>query len=319
MKDLSAIEESLNDLSYDIKAEIVIADLWENGLNPADFLIFPDGLFCRRFKKDVSHAEILELNNGQEVLSVHITRESIYDSLPEALFHSTLGEGLNSGHEMAEASKIQKREERECRTFFLPFENEIFFQKVQLELSERKILQRFSENLFNDIFPDFWNLDRSLPKKLVSKLMLFLHYAYKFAGNTELISRALEVILDEPVSVRIDTVNFAGNGSENTVNQVDQGLGQSRLGLDMVCGTHLEDQAPVMEFSIGPLENTHIEDYLDNGIISRFLDVFFNYFVPLEMNAIKTIKGYASRQEFVLSESGPTYLGYNTYLYEGIN
>lgn len=314
MKDLSAIKESVNDLSYDIKAEIVIADLLENGLNQNDCLVYPDGLFRRRFKKDVSHAEIVPLNNGQHVLGIHITRESIYDSLPEALFHGPPPEGLISGHEMAKSSKTQKAEEKESRSFFLPFENEIFFQKVQLELSERKILHRFSDNLFNDIFPDFWNLDRSLPKELVNKLMLFLHYSHRFVGNCALTAKALEVILNEAVSINLIT-----NPSDPELRLVKEYqapslLGGSSLGEDMICGDQSEDQFTVMEFVIGPLKNSRVEDYLETGIISRFLEVFFSYFVPLEMIPTKKIKGYAARQEFAISDKGHTFLGYNTIL-----
>jgi hypothetical protein len=319
MKDLSAIKESVNDLTYDIKAEIVIADLLENGLNANDFFVFPDGLFRRRFKKDVSHAEVVSLNNGQDVLGVHITREGLYDALPEAIFHGPPQETLTTGHEMAKASKTQKMEEKECRIFFLPFENEIFFQKVQLELSERKILQRFSDNLFNDIFPDFWNLDRSLPRGLVSKLMLFLHYAHKFAGNFELTAKVLEVILNEKITVNlyptlVNPLKYPVLGHHNLTV-----LGESTLGNNMICGNQSEDTFTIMEFEIGPLMNTRIEDYLDNGAITRFLDIFFGYFVPLEMVATRRIRGYAEKQEFVLSDKGQTFLGYNTILNERNN
>jgi hypothetical protein len=319
MKDLLTIKESVNELSYDIKAEIVIADLVENGLHQSDCIVFPVGLFRRRFKKDVSHAELIKLNNSQEVLGIHITRESIYDSLPEAIFHRPTDEGLTTGHEMAKASKTQKREEKECRTFFLPFENEIFFQKVQLELTERKILQRFSENLFNDIFPEFWNLDLSLPKELVSKLMLLLHYTHIFVGDCELTAKALEIILNEPVKVNL--VSDPGNSDIATVSQRQNTspLGSSSLGQDMICGNQSEEQFMVIEFVIGPLSNTRIEDYLEQGSIARFLDVFFSYFVPLDLVATKKIVGYAARQEFILSEEGPSFLGYNTILHEQKN
>lgn len=318
MKDLSAIKESINDLSYDIKAEVVIADLLENGLQQADCLIYPDGLFRRRFTKDVSHAAMVKLNNGQEVVGVHITRESIYDSLPEAIFHGPPESGLNSGHEMAKASKAQKKEEKESRAFFLPFENEIFFQKVQLELTERKILHRFSENLFNDIFPEFWNLDHTLPKELVSKLMLFLHHTYRFVGNIDLTAKALEVILNEPVSVSLVS-NRADSDQSLTRDKPVQSpslLGMSALGQDFVCGNQSEDQITTMEFTIGPLRNTRIEDYLDGGNISRFLEVFFSYFVPLDLIPSKKVRGYAAKQEFNLSVTGTSFLGYNTILGE---
>jgi hypothetical protein len=314
MNDLLTIRESVNNLSYDIKAEIVIADLIENGFNQQDYIIYPDGLFRRRFKKDVSHAEVIEFNNGKKVLGIHLTRESIYDALPEAIFHGPPEENLTTGHEMAKASKIQKKEEKECRMFFLPFENEIFYQKVQLELSERKILHRFSENLFNDIFPEFWNLDRSLPKELVSKLMLFLHYSHKFAGDSELTARALEVILNEKVEVRLLPQAINSDAKAQVETAGFSVLGSSFLGQDLICGDHSDDQFPVMEFIIGPLENTSIEDYLDHGPITRFLDVFFSYFVPMDFLVSKKIKVAAARKGFVISDKGATFLGYNTVL-----
>lgn len=319
MKDIAALKESINDLSYDIKAEIVIADLVENGLHQTDYMVIPDGLFRRRFKKDVSHAEIVQLNNGQDILGIHITRESIYDALPEAIFHGPPPEGLTTGHEMAKVSKTQKLEEKECRVFFLPFENEIFFQKMQLELTERKILQRFSENLFNDIFPDFWNLDRSLPKDLVSKLMLFLHYTHKFVGNVELTARALEIILNEPVAINLISTPVNPDKYPVLGELITSALGTTTLGQDMICGTQSEDEFTIMEFVIGPLRNTRIEDYLENGRNTEFLDVFFSYFVPLEIIPTKRIKGYAAKQEFALSETGQTFLGYNTILNERNN
>ncbi|MFO7616171.1 MAG: hypothetical protein R6V75_02885, partial [Bacteroidales bacterium] len=186
MKALQQIRETINDLAYDIKAEVVIADLLENGLSPGDFITIPDGLFRRRYRKDLTHAELIALNNGQEILGLHLTREGLYDALPEALFHGIQTENVNSGEEMARVSKTQRIEEKECRNFFLPFENEILYQRVQIEMAERRILRRFSENLFNDVFPELWNIDRSLPRTLVSRLMLFLHYAHRFSSQPEL-------------------------------------------------------------------------------------------------------------------------------------
>lgn len=314
MKDLAAIKDTINDLAYDIKAEVIIADLLENGMGQQDFIIVPDGLFRRRYKKDVTHADTIELNNDQHLLEVHLTREGLYDSLPEALFHSTAEENLNSGHDMARLSKKQKMEEKACRNFFLPFENEIFRQKVQLELSERKVLHQFSENLFNDIFPEFWNLDRTLPGILVSRLMLFLHYSYRIAGDIDLTAQALETILDEKVSARW-MENIPTEWPEFTGFQVASSvLGSSSLGKDLVCGDHSAEQFPCLEFTIGPLRNSQIEDYLENGPIDRFLSVFFGYFVPMEVIPVKKIKGKAGRNEFTLNPDPPVFLGYDTII-----
>jgi len=314
MKDFSDVRDTVNDLSFDIKAEIVIADLIENGLPQHGFVVMADGFFQRRYKKDLSHAEVIKLNNGQEILGIHLTREGIYDALPEAIFHAPPDEAPKTGHDMARVSKKQKMEEKECRNFFLPFENEIFNQKIQLELSERKILRRFTENLFNDIFPEFWDIDRSLPKELVSKLMLFLHYAHKIVGDVELTAKTLETILDEPVTINLtshpitrDLVMVSGYQKSST-------LGSSMLGQDMVCGDKTDDTYLMMDFLIGPIKHTNIGDYLANGMIARFLDVFFSYFVPLELVAKTTILCDAATHGFALGDDTSGVLGYTSVL-----
>jgi hypothetical protein len=314
MKNLAEVKDTINDLAHDIKAEVILADLLENGLSQQDYIIISDGLFRRRYKKDITHAEVTELNNGQELLEIHLTREGIYDALPEALFHGLPDERLSSGQDMAKLSKKQKLEEKACRNFFLPFENEIFHQRVQLEQSERKVLHKFSENLFNDIFPDFWNLDRSLPGVLVSRLMLFLHYSHRIAGNIDLTAQALETILDEKVTAR-----WIGNGNARIsgnpgLRMAPSCLGSSLLGKDFVCGDHPPEWFPSLEFTIGPLSGSRIEDYLENGPIDRFLDVFFGYFVPMEVIPVRKIIGHSGKNEFMLSPDAPVYLGYDTIL-----
>jgi hypothetical protein len=146
--------------------------------------------------------------------------------------------------------------------------------------------------------------------------MLFLHYSHKFVGNRDLTAEALEVILNEPVTINLIScpVNSEPDSAELFLSP--SVLGSSSLGQDLICGDQSEDQMTMMEFAIGPLKNTRIEDYLENGIITKFLEVFYSYFVPLEMTPLIKIKGYAAQQELVLSETGLSFLGYNTLLYE---
>jgi hypothetical protein len=134
MNNLNEIAGSVNGLLYDIKAEVIIADLIENKVNPADIVFIPDGSFKRNYTHDILFAEVRKLNNSQQVVNIHTSRDGLYDSLPEGLFHEQTHERITSGKDMAEDSKKLKLEEKEARNFFLPFENEIFFQRVILEL-----------------------------------------------------------------------------------------------------------------------------------------------------------------------------------------
>jgi hypothetical protein len=68
-----------------------------------------------------------------------------------------------------------------------------------------------------------------------------------------------------------------------------------------------------MEFVIGPLKNSSIEDFLENGPYSRFLSCFYNFFVPIEMEAVTIVKADETRQQFILNDSSSNViLGYNS-------
>ncbi len=313
MPDLKEISTSINCLFNDIKAEVVAADMIENEVNPADIVIFHDGAFSRNYSRDINFAEVTKLENGQQVLGIHITRDGLYDSLPEAVFHDQSNDPLTSGHEMAKFSKKQKMEEKEARLFFLPLENELFYQRIQLEIEERKLLYRFSENLFDDSYPQFWNLERTLPKKLVSRFVLILHLTHKILGNPDLTAKCLGVILEEEVKINIARRSLKEIDLFGITGKKNAGLGSSVLGEDFICGSYTSEYDPVMEFVIGPLKNSSIEDYLENGSYSGFLSCFYSFFVPIEMEAVTIIKPNETKQHFVLNDSSSNViLGYNS-------
>jgi hypothetical protein len=313
MNDLKEIAISINHLKHDIRAEVIVAEIIENGLNPAEIIIIPDGSFRRKFSKDVTYAEVIESENGQRVLGIHVTRDGLYDSLPEAIFHHQSVEPLTSGHDMAKLSKKQNTEEKEARLFFLPFENEIFYHRIQIELEERKLLHRFSENLFDDIYPQFWKLDRTLPKKLVSRLVLFLHLTHKIVGNRYLTAKCLEIIIEEDVNVSYIRNHHSGKNIPGSPGRKTSGLGSTGLGENFICGDYMSDSDPVMNFEIGPLMNSSIKDYLENSTYSRFLNCFYSFFVPVEMNAVTTIKVSDAQRQFTLNDAqSDVILGYNS-------
>lgn len=312
MRNLDKIALSINNLRYDIKAEVIVADIIENGMNEAEIVTTPDGLFKRRFNQDISKAETRELNNGEKVLEIHITRDGIYDALPGGLFHDQPKESVSKGQEMASHSKKQRLIEHEARRFFQPFENEIFLKHVNLELEERKILNRFSENLFDDIFSEFWKLDRSLPHIFLSRMILMLHLAHKITGNLEMTARTLEIIIEETVKVNLISPEQPNKVSNHMSNDNHGALGFSELGKNLICGNHVNSFHPVLEFVFGPLRNSSIEDYLENGKISRFLECFIGYFVPVEMDVSTRVLVDKEEMSFTLDSVLNPVLGYNS-------
>jgi len=305
--------EKIGEEPFDVKAEVLIAGLMEKGLKPDELVVIPGGSFDRRFSPDVREAGLFKLANGKQLLGFHVTRDGIYDSMPEALFHSQSERPLKNGAEMAAESKKLKNEEKEIRRFFLPFENEIFLQRVHLEVQERETLWRISENLFDEVFPEFWGLDPSAGSKYIPRLALLLHFSHKITGNTRLTAKCLETILDEKVEATFFLDYHPQQVEKNLPGQTLNGLGTSALGVDFICGQVLNMPVATIRFKIGPLQNTPLEDFLEGGKAEKFLRCFYSFFIPAEIEVKTTVSAGEKYRHFTLGEGAEApVLGYNS-------
>ena len=315
MVDSDEIKGIVQQVFYDIKAEVVIADLVENGLGIDDIVTTQKGIFKRRYTRDIDSLSDLKLKNGQELVEILLNRDGLYDSLPEGLFHERRHKSSGEKEESSKESKRIKQEEKAARNFFLPFENEIIRQGIMLELEERKVLGEFSEKLFSDIYPDIWELHHNLNRKYIYRLALLLHFAHKIAGRNKLMAKCLETIIEEKVDIRIvsnDGLNHAERLNVFSDNKKCE-LGAGELGVDFVCGDHGENYGKTMQFIIGPLKKTQITDYLANGPLTNFLQCFYGYFVPVDYDVTLDVLVDPEKQGFELSEEfGGPVLGFES-------
>lgn len=315
MRKPNLITETIHNITYDIKAEAIIGDLIQNGFLNDDFIAIHDGSFKRRYGRDIDFSEELKLENGQKITGIHLNRDGLYDSLPEGLFHQKTGAPQKESDKVSGVSKKLKAEEKAARNFFLPFENEIFFQRIHLELEERKILSRFSENLFDDIFPEFWNLDKTLDRKYIRRMVMFLHFSHQIAGNLNLTAKCLESILKENVTVKVKKSKGPVNMEMGDLNQILKSslLGSVELGNDFVSCSDSDSISTTIEFNIGPLKSTDVCEYLVKGSASNFLSCFYDYFLPADLDVLTNILIAQENQHFVLVPNGKgTVLGYET-------
>jgi hypothetical protein len=313
MRKTVEIADAINGISNDIKAEVLIADFMENSLSADEFVVIPSGTFKRMFSSDIRKAEILNLGNNQELLTIQVNRDGIYDSLPEGLFHAAPEQPARGSTEMSMESKKMRMEEKESRAFFVPFESEIFLQRAALETGERKILNRFSETLFDEIYPEFWNFDKSLNSGYIAKLVLLLHFAHQIAGNPRLIAKSLELIINEKVAVNL--CRSDKKAKERLIKEGHVPFGAARLGMNFVCGNNFDDLLPVLEFIIGPIRHSSVGDFLENGSTSKFLGCFYNYFVPADVDVITKVVVDRANQGFILGgEQSAPILGYDSAL-----
>jgi hypothetical protein len=312
---IEEISEYVNQLSFDLKAEMLAAVLAEKKIDPSEILAVFNGQFRRNWSRDIERSNVENLETGEEMLCLHLNRDGVYDSLPELLFHKNLETDNQSAAEMAKDSMRLKAEEKESRSFFQPFENEIFFLGVQLAMKENQLFKNIYTEFLTGIIPDFWRVDSNLPEKYIVRLKKLLPLVYRITGDLALTAQCLEFIIKE--SVKISTATEKADGIQEGEFNHSGILGQCLLGVDTVFGNMVNGFVNRLIFSIGPIVNPEANEFVKNGTMDRFLDCFYSYFIPFELD-VETKYIFDSEQSlFMLDNNTDTqisYLGYNSVI-----
>ena len=308
----------INDMLLDLTAEYLAVCLYNENVSKRDILTMFEGDLKRKWSTDVDRTEVESFESGKEALSIFLNRAGIYDSLPEALFHRFSDSRNATGEDMAKESMLLKNEEKQVRKFFRPFENEIFLQRTEVAINENAFFKNLYSDFLNELIPGFWKIDKRIPAKYASKLIRFLPFANKVAGNPELTAQCLEKILSEKVNIKRRNEESYPVGSQNFDSEFSGGrLGMSKLGADLVMGQNPSGFIGSLLFKIGPLKNTEPKDFFVNGPADLLLNSFIGYFVPAELDVeIKLVSDKETRKFSLGSEqaSAKSYLGYNTAL-----
>jgi len=238
----------------------------------------------------------------------------MYDILPEGVFHSVF-DNLSGDNYKKEIEK-QKQEEAYARKFFRPFDNEFYHQKLKLETELKKFYKNpdyFFQQLYfsNESFPDIY----------IKKLTSYILFADNIIGDIEITAQCLSDIIGE--KVEHSKCYRSGNREDNAIKEGSQIKGAT-LGIDFICGDFNSEGRDIWEFSIILSEKSELNKFIDKdkGHIYKFIEVFYEYFIPFEIEA-KTKIICDNMKPFILGETdGPdlelvesaNYLGYNSIL-----
>lgn len=315
MSRLDEISQYINQLPVDLKAEMLVAVLAEQRIDLREVLAAFDGQLKRVWSRDIAWSTVDHLETGDNMLSLHLNRDGIYDVLPEALFHDNRGNEEQSGEEMAKDSMKLRAEEKEARLFFQPFENEIFLQRVQVSMIENRLFKSINAESLMAMMPYFWKIDGDLPENYVVRLKKLLPLVDQITGDLSLTSQCLEYILKEKVKVTCSPEPSGGDTPPDFHHS--EISGKSLLGIDTISGNLDNDFVDRILFSIGPIINPETNELVKNGSMNRFLDCFYSYFIPFELEVDTKFIFGTEQSLFVLKEEADTaisYLGYNSVI-----
>ena len=308
---IEQLQLEMQKAGWDVKAEPQLLLALEKGLLPDDFMVSCDGLFRREYSRDIIQAEIKEDARKQDVLELHLSRSGLYDQLPEGLFFQ-LPKGssrIMSATDMAADYKFNKKKEEEIRRFFLPFENDFFLQRMQVEKEEAMLLEGLQSGILNDYFIKFWDLPASIPKSFIIPLILLLPYAYKIAGNMSLTADCLHQLLQEEVQLHKKEGHLMNADAVGA-----PAIGDALLGVDLICGEQFWEGTPYISIEIGPLKQSTVADYLEGGSRYTLLETFNRFFIPAGIDTTVSIQVKTDKLDMILLENDGPVLGYSSML-----
>jgi hypothetical protein len=279
MDDLSTLSERINTTYEDIRAEVIVSDLLAGGVHIDDLVIRFIGQLQRARSNDIAGVKVAKKPDARtQQLELFLNRDSIYDTLPEGVFHQpSAGKGRTlSVSAMVEEYHRQQEEEEEARQFFAPFENELFLQKSFIETEEYKQLYYIQQSRLSDSVLKKIGIPPGLPQQFTSRLLRMLPFISNITGNAGRTEKVFTLLLGNPVSIESDWFASAEESEDASF------LGQTTLSSDMVTGNRVIPNHSLMRLNVGPLSKEEFLIYKDDGWKATALQALMNFLVPVE-------------------------------------
>lgn len=171
-------------------------------INAEVFLgFFPQGTFRVKFcglHKRNAYNDILEIEKEQEKFLLHLGRNSLYNSLPEFLFHSidrfdNIPEKEKKQRFSEEYAK-QEKEKEQAYKFFSPIDTLLF--QLRLEVRERLNKYVESNTVIQDILLDKLTAEQR-DNRFIKRTTPYMSSCKTIRGNRTLITLLLRKVLAE--------------------------------------------------------------------------------------------------------------------------
>jgi hypothetical protein len=307
---LEEVIDHIRRLHYDVRAEVVVGELLDNDVQEAEVAVQMKNVFTRAFNKDILDAQLDDSQPYHPFVTLTLSRDGLYDRLPEGMFHTFSSKKQQDVSEMVANYKKHQQEEQEARKFFRPLEHEFFLQRVFLEQREKHLLFDAFGKDADALFLSFWGIPQGLPKGPVNKLIRLLPYIHRIAGNLPLVQLYLEAILDEHVEIS------RSNGPVAVSTGSQTGLGECRLGVDSMTGNLFYTDMPRVVVKVGPLQHHRVYDFLSWQPYGKLLETCLGFLMPADVEVETLLEPHPDEKQVVVADSKfkEGIMGYNFFL-----
>lgn len=311
MEDILEIPRFINHLQTDFRAEVVAASLLQYYDSAEAIYIKRLGGKDRAQKKDIARLRDGYFESYPGRLVIETNRDSIYDYMPEGLFHKpTLGGIHKSTEEIVAAIRRQRKQEADNRLFFSPFEQEAAYTEIMAACMEQRMDNKGVHDDLLQVLSGLWPVLQQLDKANAKVFIYLLPYFYLTTGNRRWFVKTLQSLLGYPVTIQ-DVPNY-----ENVDALLrEHRLTPKKLGINTVLSGSHYDGNMNWEITIGPVDAAAAHYFLPGSRLNQLLKAIYENFVPEGIVVVQ--KMHIIRTPFSAGNNNntqPGYLGYTTFL-----
>lgn len=314
MKSTTASGMLFNKINADFKAEVIAAELIEHGVSDEQIMILMLGSLKRTYTKDVySVEEEVSDYDHNTYMVIKTPKEGIYDMLPEGLFHPvSLHQSLVTQKEILEMIKLHKKQERDARRFFIPFEAAINHLRIQMALYENRLDKRNHYGEFSEIFAGNWDIFNYLNTTQANIFVQLLPIIHDISDNYPVIETIFELILMLPVSI-----TSARRKPLLIDNPFVSSLGDNALGVDLTTGNVLfDDGDDELMINIGPMNKAQLDQFAPGTNQRKIFESLCDHLLPVHLDVTTEFELLDADKSCVLADGEHSFnctLGLSTY------
>jgi type VI secretion system protein ImpH len=307
MKSHAQIQELLQELdtlSTDFNGIALAAELISNGFAKDKIQFKNTGIFHRNVNKDIAEIEFDKFEEDNEDIVIHLSKEGLYDMLPDSIFHKP---GFAHATEtLAEQVARKKKEEQDAKQFFSIFEHEFHYYGLHVQLTETEIYGNANAANNAVFFEYFFGSATLLNDAQIQMLLYLMPLSYKIRTDTTLIEKVYTKLLAQPVSI---SKSFTEKKYIQTTIEDEDLL----LGVNFVAGNAISCYAWQYDISIAQLSDKQYMDYQYGGYGYNLIHFLNKYFIPAIADVhINLIPEEKSSVFTTSTQEQSTYLTFNS-------
>lgn len=316
VKDQISMEEMrsviINKLDTDFRAEVVAAGLIESGVDEDKILIVREKGNMRYTSKDIAKVHsAFSQQDLMEYLYIHTNRNSLYDAIPENIFHQPYVTATKKTQDDV-INEIRRHREEEfyARRYFQPFEIAIDKLLVDAQLYERKFDKKNFHSNLKDVLSGYWYVLKLLTLEQAVFFIRIIPVIDKVITDMKLAEKLMSVILDVPIKIE------EGEPSEMKAAPTEKSAKKTwRLGVNTVVGSSFNDGYRDINITVGPAHPERIREFSGGRNDQLILQQLIGMMLPVNMKKKIIFKVPKELSKFRLSDgTHKAYLGINTTL-----